>query len=59
MQDLFVFEQTGFNEKGRVIGKHVPTGITPYCMEKLQAYGEKLPVDLFEARDFEMTFRRR
>lgn len=59
MQDLFVFEQTGFNEKGRVMGKHVPTGITPYCMEKLQAYGEKLPVDLFEARDFEMTFRRR
>ena len=59
MQDLFVFEQTGFNEKGRVMGKHVPTGIVPHCMEKLQAYGENLPANIFEARDFEMTFGRR
>lgn len=59
MQDLFVFNQAGFNEKGLIIGKHVPTGIIPRCMDKLQAYGENLPTDLFEARDFEMTFRRR
>ncbi|MGI6308989.1 MAG: CpaF family protein [Dethiobacteria bacterium] len=59
LQDLFVFEQAGFNERGRITGKHVPTGIIPRCMEKLQAYGENLPTDLFESKNFEMTFRRR
>ncbi|MGI5822383.1 MAG: CpaF family protein [Dethiobacteria bacterium] len=58
LQDIFIFEQTGFNERGRIAGKHVPTGIIPRNMEKLQTFGEKLPKGLFGAKNFETAFRR-
>jgi len=50
MQDIFVFNQTGFNEKGHVIGHHLSTGIVPKCLEKLKAHGESIPTDIFEVR---------
>ncbi len=48
LQDLFVFRQSGLNERGRVMGKHVPTGLTPSFMDKFQAFGENIPLSLFQ-----------
>jgi pilus assembly protein CpaF len=39
MQDIFIFEQTGIDEEGRVIGRLRPTGIRPRCMDRLRAHG--------------------
>jgi len=47
MQDIFVFEQYGIDEHGRVVGRLVPTGIRPKCYDRILAAGIKLPLDLF------------
>ncbi len=51
LQDIFVYEQTGMNERGYVTGRHVPTGIMPQCLEKLKAQGENVPVHIFGEKD--------
>ena len=55
LQDIFVYRQSGFNEKGYVTGKHLATGIIPKCMEKLKAYGEDISTDVFKERGVERT----
>lgn len=47
MQDLFKFEQTGFNSDGRVTGDFVAQGIRPYCLEKIQMNGAKVDNRIF------------
>ncbi len=47
MQDLFVWEQHGLDNDGRVLGRHVATGIRPRCIEKIIAEGCQLPENLF------------
>lgn len=47
LQDIFVFKSRGKDEKGRIIGDVVPTGIKPKFMEKLSDMGVFLPQDLF------------
>ncbi len=46
MTDLFVFEQTGF-EDGRVVGRLRPTGLRPKFMDKIEASGIHLPASIF------------
>jgi len=46
MQDIFVFQQTGF-ENGRVVGRLRPTGIRPKFMERIEAAGIFLSPDMF------------
>jgi pilus assembly protein CpaF len=46
MTDLFVFEQTGF-EEGRVIGRLRPTGLRPKFMDKIESSGIHLPAAIF------------
>ena len=58
MQDIFVYNQTGVNEKGFISGRHMPTGIIPRCMEKLKAYNEKLSMEIFQDKHPEPAFRR-
>jgi pilus assembly protein CpaF len=50
MTDLFVFEQTGF-EEGRVIGRLRPTGLRPKFMDKIEASGIHLPAAIFGVGD--------
>ena len=50
LQDIFVFEQTGRDEVGKVFGRFKPTGIRPKFMEKLQAAGIKMTTDIFKPR---------
>ena len=47
LQDIFVYKQTGFDKKGRVMGKHLATGIVPRCMKKLKACGEEISMEVF------------
>lgn len=46
-QDIFRYEQTGFDEGGKAIGHFVPTGLQPSFMEKFELNGVELPDDFF------------
>ena len=39
MQDLFVFEYTGEDANGKVIGRHRSSGVRPHFVEKARYYG--------------------
>ena len=52
MQDIFVYEQTGVDEHGKIIGRLGPTGIRPKFIEKLEAQGIFLPATVFGADRF-------
>lgn len=47
LQDIFVFQQKGVDDKGKIIGQLRPTGIRPKFMERLEASGIELPPDIF------------
>jgi pilus assembly protein CpaF len=46
-QDIFKFEQTGVDEKGKILGRLKPTGIRPKFATKFQESGIKLPQNIF------------
>jgi len=48
MQDIFVFEQTGVDRKGRVQGQMKATGIRPHFLSKLSAHGVSIPLGMFD-----------
>src|SRR5438876_3837808 len=43
MQEIFQFERTGVDAKGKVIGRFRTTGIRPRFAERLKQYGMQLP----------------
>jgi pilus assembly protein CpaF len=47
MQDIFVFEQTGLDEKGKIMGSLRPTGARPKFIEKFEALNIFLPASIF------------
>lgn len=47
LQDIFIFEQTGRDERGKIIGRFKPTGIRPKFLEKLMSNGIVLPNEMF------------
>jgi len=48
LQDIFLFEQTGVDSNGKVLGSHYSTGITPKCYEKIIAEGVRLDKEIFK-----------
>jgi pilus assembly protein CpaF len=50
MHDIFVFKQTGVDDKERAQGYFQTTGIRPHYLDRLTALGVRLPADLFERR---------
>ena len=48
MQEIFIFERTGVDSQGQVIGRFRPTGIRPRFAERLKASGLQLPRVFFE-----------
>ena len=48
LQDLFLFEQTGIDSSGRVLGKHKATGLRPKFVDRLHREGVKLTSDIFK-----------
>jgi pilus assembly protein CpaF len=47
LQDIFVFDQTGVDEQGKVIGRLRPTGVRPRFIEKFEASAIYLPPGIF------------
>jgi pilus assembly protein CpaF len=50
LQDLFMFQQTGVSEEGRILGGIVPTGIRPGFAERFETSGIEMPEGLFLGR---------
>jgi pilus assembly protein CpaF len=48
VQDIFVFEQTGVADDGRVLGRFRGTGASPNFMERLRVSGLPISSKLFE-----------
>jgi pilus assembly protein CpaF len=47
MQDIFVFERHGIDEKGRVLGRFSATGVRPRFVERCRLFGVPLPDGIF------------
>ncbi|NTW97372.1 MAG: CpaF family protein [Oscillochloris sp.] len=47
LQDLFVFEQTGIDERGKIVGQLRPTGVRPKFIEKFESMNIFLPSHIF------------
>jgi pilus assembly protein CpaF len=50
IHDLFGFKQTGVDDAGAAQGYYFASGIRPKCLERLEAAGAPLPVEMFERR---------
>ena len=48
MQEIFLYERTGMDGQGKVLGRFRSTGIRPRFAEKLKACGMQLPRVFFE-----------
>ena len=48
MQEIFMYERSGVDKEGKVIGRFRPTGIRPRFAERLKACGLQLPRVFFE-----------
>jgi pilus assembly protein CpaF len=48
MQEIFLFERTGIDKEGTVLGRFRPTGIRPRFAERLKSCGLQLPRVFFE-----------
>ena len=48
LQDIYVYHQDGYDLKGRVVGRHIPTGVVPTYLERLKTYGENILPSLFK-----------
>ncbi|MBI3978429.1 MAG: CpaF family protein [Chloroflexi bacterium] len=50
LQDIFVFQQSGVDGDGRVLGQMRATGLRPRFVERFEEAGIALPPDLFSRR---------
>jgi len=49
LQDVFLFQQTGIDTRGKVQGQTVSTGLRPHFVDRFEAAGTYLPADIFSA----------
>jgi pilus assembly protein CpaF len=50
MHDIFEYRQTGIDENRCAVGQYYATGLRPHCLDRLEAAGVFLPIELFEGR---------
>jgi pilus assembly protein CpaF len=48
LQDLFVFQQKGIGEGGKVLGTMQATGMVPKFLDRINAAGIHMPADIFK-----------
>jgi pilus assembly protein CpaF len=48
MQEIFLFERTGVDAQGKVLGRFRATGIRPKFVARMRSFGINIPDDLFE-----------
>ncbi len=51
IQDIFFFKQDGFDAKGKVVGRHVPTGYIPRFYERLRQRGIQPDLTIFQSEE--------
>jgi pilus assembly protein CpaF len=51
LQDIFVYEQTGVDDNGKIVGRLRPTGVRPRFIEKLEQSGIFLAPGIFGTGD--------
>jgi pilus assembly protein CpaF len=51
MQDIFLFEQRGYDERGKLVGTHKATGFVPTFYEELEHRGIKADFSIFHCDD--------
>jgi pilus assembly protein CpaF len=51
MQEIFKYDQQGIDDNGKVIGKHISTGVRPRFADLCKAKGVDLPNDIFNAEE--------
>ena len=49
LQDIFVFQQDGIDENGKIVGQIVSTGIRPKFYHRFEEMGITLPPELFQS----------
>lgn len=47
LNDIFLYQQEGFDEDGKVVGKYMPTGQVPHFYESLRARGIGVDMSIF------------
>jgi pilus assembly protein CpaF len=47
LQDIFRYENEGYDDRGRLKGRFAATGVRPKFMDKLLVAGVSVPEDLF------------
>jgi pilus assembly protein CpaF len=47
MREIFRLERTGVDRSGRVLGRFAATGVQPVFLDRLKAYGVRLPANVF------------
>ena len=50
MHDLFVYKQTGLDANRKAQGYFFATGVRPHSLERMEATGNSVPVQMFEQR---------
>ncbi|MBI3683618.1 MAG: CpaF family protein [Acidobacteria bacterium] len=48
LDDIFILERTGVNQRGRILGQFRATGHKPRCMTRLKAFGIHLSPSVFQ-----------
>jgi pilus assembly protein CpaF len=48
MQDIFQFQQTGVDANGGVIGHFKATGVRPRFQDRMRAWGQQVPDDIYD-----------
>jgi pilus assembly protein CpaF len=51
LQDLYMFRHDGYDERGGVVGKHIPTGIVPAFLDKIKENGDNIPTSIFKSSE--------
>jgi len=49
LQDVFLFQQTGVDGRGKVLGQTISTGLRPHFVDRFEAAGIHLQADTFSA----------
>jgi pilus assembly protein CpaF len=47
MHDIFEFQGRGVDPQGHIVGQLQPTGLRPHCLDRLNQFGERVPLEWF------------
>lgn len=51
IEPIFIFKRQGTLPDGTVVGYHTATGFVPACVERLKAFGQEIPLHVFQVKE--------